>query len=399
MTDVVARGMASNALSRRIYPYSGMQIPVVLLYTEDPTTVIQTALRRGYTFIFISELIAALNGQGTLPTKPIILTYDNGYMELYTVAHPVIQNYGIKCNVAIISNMQSTPQGTLYSVSSPTDYAGWANLQKMAATGLYEFHNHTQTHNNLATITSAQRIAEFQNCYNAMVQYLGAHVPPPSLQSLIYPNGNYDSATLQDVKNFGFGVAFDYMAGANTCGSTRPSLIGDNPYHFNRVYDSTPNALLWCYDDVIYDFCNDCLGGRNYNNALNYWTFSSSNATFDLNGIALRLTGTPGTAQTATTTDYFRVNPNDTIYTRFKGWSQSQTTGNQTIQILQYDQNKNPLSPIVLVNYTTDSGGYANYEIESTLASNCHFVQLQLKTDTNANGYLHFYAGMMRRKS
>lgn len=372
------------------YALSGVQIPVIYLYKEDPTNIIKAALRRGFAFIFISELVAAINGQGTLPPKPIILTVDNGYTELNTVINPVIQQYKIKCNVDLITDFHyGLPCQNMVAGTA----CGWDVLRQLNATGLYEWHNHTQTHPNLASITSAQRQAEFANADMALRKELGISYKT----TLFYPLGVYNQSVIQDVNTYGFPMAFTIRDESNTK-TDRPSIIGDNPLRINRLIDITANALRWCYDDVIYDFGNDLPGSRNDNNKLGYWDFSGGGK-LDLSGMAVLIDSRTTKPRSAITADYFRVDPKDLIYVRAQLWSQSQTTGNMTFQIAQYDANKAFLSNVVVRNYTTDSGGYVNFENDFALDANCRFIRLQLVSDATGDGILHVYSLTVRRRS
>ncbi len=50
----------------------------------------------GFTTITFDELAAAFSGKATLPTKPIILTFDDGYVDFYFNAYPLLVKYQMK---------------------------------------------------------------------------------------------------------------------------------------------------------------------------------------------------------------------------------------------------------------------------------------------------------------
>jgi hypothetical protein len=49
-----------------------------------------------YSFITIKDCISAYYGEHLLPENPILLTFDDGYIEHYTKVFPLLNEYGIQ---------------------------------------------------------------------------------------------------------------------------------------------------------------------------------------------------------------------------------------------------------------------------------------------------------------
>ena len=158
-----------------IYAIRGLDLASVMGHVEDPTFVIKAALRRGFEFVWISDIYKALVGNGSLPEKPILLSYDDGRSQLWSVVKPVIDTFGIKCNAFITSDFtDGNPDGLVdASLSGFAPGATWANLQTMKATGLWEFHNHTRIHAQLPTQTAGAQISDLLVCNAAVLANLG----------------------------------------------------------------------------------------------------------------------------------------------------------------------------------------------------------------------------------
>lgn len=58
----------------------------------------------GYTPVFMSELIDFVYHDGLLPEKPILLTFDDGYVDNYTLLFPLLQEFEMKAVVSLITS-------------------------------------------------------------------------------------------------------------------------------------------------------------------------------------------------------------------------------------------------------------------------------------------------------
>ncbi len=56
--------------------------------------------RAGYTTISLDDLAAALRDRAALPDKPVILTFDDGYVDFYTNAYPLLERYNAKATTS-----------------------------------------------------------------------------------------------------------------------------------------------------------------------------------------------------------------------------------------------------------------------------------------------------------
>ena len=83
----------------------------------------------GYTCVLPRELAA---GQ-PLPEKAVMLTMDDGYTSNYTLAYPILQEFGAKAVIALVT---AYPDVVQWSMT-------WDMCREMAASGLVEFGSHT----------------------------------------------------------------------------------------------------------------------------------------------------------------------------------------------------------------------------------------------------------------
>ena len=58
---------------------------------EDFDWQMKYLVDHGYHTISIDELYDFLAGQGTLPDRPVLITFDDGYVDNYTNAYPILK--------------------------------------------------------------------------------------------------------------------------------------------------------------------------------------------------------------------------------------------------------------------------------------------------------------------
>ena len=106
-------------------------------------TMTVSALRRdldflrdnGYTTVLPRELAAGQLDDGSpLPQKAVLLTFDDGYESNYTLAFPILCEYGAKAAISLItSRIDERADGFLT----------WDECREMAKSGLVELASHT----------------------------------------------------------------------------------------------------------------------------------------------------------------------------------------------------------------------------------------------------------------
>lgn len=57
----------------------------------------------GYTFISLDDFVRSKNGSGTLPEKPVLLTFDDAYASFYDFVYPMLGEYKIPSALAVVT--------------------------------------------------------------------------------------------------------------------------------------------------------------------------------------------------------------------------------------------------------------------------------------------------------
>lgn len=100
---------------------------------------IKILLENGYTIISMQELNDANNLKIKLPSKPILITFDDGYYSNYEYIYPILKKYNAKASIFIVTD----------KVGKEIDgikYLGWEECLEMQESGLVEIFSHSKRH-------------------------------------------------------------------------------------------------------------------------------------------------------------------------------------------------------------------------------------------------------------
>lgn len=152
----------------------------------------------GYHPIRLMDLTYALESGAPLPDKPIVLTFDDGYMDNYQNAFPVLRNYRFPATFNII---------TQYSDDNKPGYLTWQQIGEMARAGM-EIGSHTANHPDLRNKSSAGLVDEIGGSKQMIELRLGIPV-----RSFAYPSGKYDARTISVLRSSGYSAAVTEIQG------------------------------------------------------------------------------------------------------------------------------------------------------------------------------------------
>lgn len=157
-------------------------------------------VRAGYTSITPDELLAALQqGTSTLPAKPVLITFDDGFKDQYRNAFPVLKRLGLKSTFFIVTQAHGQQGGALTQDM----------IKELDETGLVTIGSHTRNHAFLTRISKQKRIEEIVRSKQDLEQLLGHPVT-----SFAYPYGAISPAILDEVKQAGYDLGFWIQAGS-----------------------------------------------------------------------------------------------------------------------------------------------------------------------------------------
>lgn len=175
---------------------------------------------RGYTPITAKQLVDALRTHGSLPPKSIVLSFDDGYKDIYDYAFPIFQKYHITVNLMLATGLLGGG-----------DYLTWGQVEEMGRSGLVYFVDHTWSHYSLGRGTADKIKFEVETAKQQLEQYTGQAV-----NILAYPYGSVGATATKILQDDGFFGAFTSNPGYTQCDSfiltLRRNRIGNAPLSY-----------------------------------------------------------------------------------------------------------------------------------------------------------------------
>lgn len=104
-----------------------------------------------YNVLTLEELVNLIAHKKRIPLKTVAITFDDGYLDNYTNAYPILKKYNIPATIFAVINRIGKRLGR-------DDYMGWQHLKEMSASGLITIGSHSMNHPNLSEIESEDNL-------------------------------------------------------------------------------------------------------------------------------------------------------------------------------------------------------------------------------------------------
>ncbi len=156
--------------------------------------------RQGFTTLTFTSLGAALRGDGVLPARPIVLTFDDGYADFHREALPVLARYG--CTATLFVTTGWVADAGEHAAGTPLDHMlGWSQIDEVFAAGI-EVAAHSHSHAQLDQLSDVALTHELSLSKALLENRLGQEVP-----SLAYPYGYSSVRVRAAVRGAGYRYA------------------------------------------------------------------------------------------------------------------------------------------------------------------------------------------------
>jgi peptidoglycan/xylan/chitin deacetylase (PgdA/CDA1 family) len=175
----------------------------------------------GWRTLTFAEAVERLRG-GTVPERHVVVTFDDGYRNVYTEALPTLLRHGFTATVFLVADYvgrdngwpgHAPPMGRLPLVS-------WEEARELYSHGV-ELAAHTCTHPDLTRLAPAEAEAEVVRSKAEIEARTGAAVT-----TFAYPYGLFDAAAVESARRHFRGACTTRMGRAGP---------GDDPHALDRI--------------------------------------------------------------------------------------------------------------------------------------------------------------------
>ena len=177
---------------------------------KDFAAQVQWLADNGFHTVTVSQVRDFLKNGTPLPSKPIALTFDDGYNDAYSAARPILAFHHMTGTFFIITGFVNQPR-----------YLSWDQVVSLDQQG-FEIGSHTVHHLGLPYISVALRRFELDNSRSTLEGHLGHAV-----LDFCYPSGEVNGPTELSVEQAGYLAATTTQSGF--------AKRGDDPLRLPRL--------------------------------------------------------------------------------------------------------------------------------------------------------------------
>jgi peptidoglycan/xylan/chitin deacetylase (PgdA/CDA1 family) len=180
--------------------------PVYFCYEAAFDEQMKYLCSEGYTSISLNEFVAFQKQRAALPSKPIIITFDDGFMSNYLYAFPILKKYGMTATIFMTVDVEAENFKKYQAVDAPLTKA---QLKEMSESGIC-IESHSMTHPYLSSLsTEAVRweLLESRRFLESLLQ--------KPIKFIAIPSGAYDHRVKSLVRETGYEAAFCMLKGTN----------------------------------------------------------------------------------------------------------------------------------------------------------------------------------------
>ena len=187
-----------------------------------------------YNTIDMTQLIDYVYNKTPLPSNPIILTFDDGYLNNYKYALPLLKKYNMKAVISLIG--KDTDDFTnIKSDNLDYSHVTWQQANDMQDSGCFELQNHTYNlhstdltrygccRNPGESLEHYEKILtnDLGKCQQAITENTGF-----APNTFTYPYGSISKESISIIKKLGFKASLSCKYGVNLINNKPEILYG-----------------------------------------------------------------------------------------------------------------------------------------------------------------------------
>lgn len=177
--------------------------------------------RHGYHSVTLSEWAAAIAARRSLPGRPVILTFDDGYEDFIDNAWPVLKRAGFSASIFVVTDKVGHSADWDVGVSQPLRLMNWKQLQRLGEEGV-EIGSHSASHADFSAISTSEVRSQGERARAALHDKLQLDV-----RAIAFPWGRGDEKARSALAESGYAIGLTTWGGRST--------LADDPMNLPRI--------------------------------------------------------------------------------------------------------------------------------------------------------------------
>jgi peptidoglycan/xylan/chitin deacetylase (PgdA/CDA1 family) len=187
-----------------VYIKSQYVVPIIMYHSiDDKAAVSKTSVcpesfkrqmyflkRHNYNVVRLEEL-PDLMKQGRIPSRTIVITFDDGYENNYMCAYPVLRELALPATIFIAP-----------ALIGRENYLTWGQIIEMSESGLISIGSHSMTHAYLVELPEEELEIEITGSKRSIEDHINRPV-----YSFSYPLGSFNEYVKEKVRKAGYKIA------------------------------------------------------------------------------------------------------------------------------------------------------------------------------------------------
>jgi peptidoglycan/xylan/chitin deacetylase (PgdA/CDA1 family) len=198
------------------------EYPLTCIYAEEFRRQLKLLDRSGFTTVNFQDYKLSLEEELGFPKKPVIITFDDGYLDTYEVAFPLLQDFGMKAVIFVLGDRRV--KSSIWNQEYGLPVAPLMEDQHIVEMHIagFEIGSHSMSHADLVSLPEETAWEEISRSRVLLEILLNTPV-----LTFAYPYGSLDATTKKLVADAG------YAFGCSTY--TGPATFGLEKYEIRRI--------------------------------------------------------------------------------------------------------------------------------------------------------------------
>jgi peptidoglycan/xylan/chitin deacetylase (PgdA/CDA1 family) len=173
----------------------------ICLRRETFQTQMRTLAEHGYRTIALDAAAALMLGRAPLPAKLLVITFDDGYLDTFEIAAPILRDHGFTATVFVVAGLVGRRSLWDAGKCCTAPLMDWHHLRQLLAWG-FDIGSHTLTHpelSQLAPVDAREEIVRSRTLLERQLQR--------PILTFCYPFGEWKETTYRLVRGAGYHAA------------------------------------------------------------------------------------------------------------------------------------------------------------------------------------------------